>query len=214
MTNSLLEAFEPAEFIGPKRTLKLDFNDILWAARGVYGEGGGKPEMITMQSYLWAIMRRCLLMKTTRTYASMWQAFSQPINPIWRRDGSKCRIGGAYHGKPECSSDRLLRRDKMASIEWDKLPDVITDTLLTFANGYLMPPVVNLQKKTRISNWASYAGVEKKFPWGIDIGGEWFFEDKNLLAGDITVKPFMKVFDGIQIKKIFLANIPKIEIKS
>jgi hypothetical protein len=186
--NKLLEAFEPAEFVGPKRSIKLEFDDVLWAARGIYGEGGKQPEEFTMKCYLWAIMRRCLLMRNNLSYMEMWQQFSQPINPKWRRDGKFCRPGGKYYNCPECSAERLLRRDKTASMEWTDLPQSIRDTVLTFASGYLYPPTVNIQK-SRLSNWASYPNVEKKFPWGIDVAGEWFFEDKNLLEGIIFIKP-------------------------
>jgi len=174
-----------AKFIGPKRTLELDDVDCLWAARGILGEGGPHVDDETMGAYLWAILRRCLLMPNTLSYGAMWQEFSQPINPKWRADGKFCKPGGAYCGRAECDPSRLARRERFASMHWDKIPTQIAGHVLAFGMGLIYAPKITEIKQVKISNWASYPGVEEKFPWGLDIGGEWFFEDQNLLDGDI-----------------------------
>lgn len=180
----------PAVFTGPRRAIEVSQGDLLWAARGILGEGGPHVDEDTIEAYLWAIMRRCLLLPGQRTYGEMWTAFSQPINPRWRSDGDKCDIGGAYHDRPECSAERLKRREKLASTPWEKVPVSITSMCLAFGCG-LIPPTrpAGLQcSLQRLSNWASYPGVEAKFPHGIDIGGEWFFEDEQLMDGEVKVE--------------------------
>jgi hypothetical protein len=73
-------------------------------------------------------------------------------------------------------------------MSWLQISQVIRDSVVAFTVGELPKPDVTLEHRARLSNWASYPGVEEKFPWGTDIGGEWFFEDKRLLPGYVEVK--------------------------
>jgi hypothetical protein len=121
------------------------------------------------------------------SYGEMWLAFSQPIKPDWMADGKFCREGGKYHDTDACSDARLAKRERYSKLPWEKIPTQIAGYTLAFGMGLLYAPKITEIKQVRISNWASYPGVEKKFPWGIDIAGNWFFEDRNLLDGDIKI---------------------------
>jgi len=61
------------------------------------------------------------------TYTKLIQAYSQPINPIWRRDGSKCT--GTYQGHQACSGGRLRARDRHATVTLDELREKWPNTM-------------------------------------------------------------------------------------
>jgi hypothetical protein len=179
-----------ATYKGPAGELQLTANDRLLAARGILGEGDENPSDEVMRAYLWAIMRRCLLRATPIGYGTMWRLFSQPINPEWQADGAFCREGGLYHGKDECSSEKLARREKTSGTKWEDIPEKIRIAVDKFAEGALAPPMTERSLppgRNRLSNWASYKNVKKKYPWGAAIGGEWFLEDRPMMAGEVTV---------------------------
>lgn len=177
------------------KTYSLSEEDVLWLARMVVGEGGYKVSDRKKQALLWAMLQRYMLLEGFRSWkslASLTRAFSQPINPIWdgvqnAADGGKqdrCAPGGQYHGKPECSADRLRRREEMTKLSWAKIPLHVQEAVRAFQRGELPYPSGVTQ---RINNWASYPSVSDKFPWGQDIGGDWFFEDKGTLDLDVSV---------------------------
>lgn len=181
----------PATFVGPAGTLVLSSSDQLWAARGVLGEGGINPSDEVMAAYLWAIARRCLVASKRTSYGVMWQNFSQPINPKWAADGEFCRVGGKYENHDACSPDRLARRKRISSMPWDQIPERIRVAVERFARGELAKPLTELSLpvgRNRLSNWASYSGVRERFPWGVEIAGEWFLEDRPMRDGDVTVE--------------------------
>jgi hypothetical protein len=179
-----------ATYKGPAGTLQLTAKDRFLAAQGILGEGDENPSDEVMRAYLWAIMRRCLIRGTVIGYGTMWQQFSQPINPAWRADGAFCRPGGLYHGKEECSSARLARREKISATPWDNIPVKIRNAVDQFAAGALPPSMTERllpAGRNRLSNWASYKGVRERFPWGVEIAGEWFLEDRPMRAGDVEI---------------------------
>lgn len=90
-------------------------DDLLWAARMIYGEGGNSPAVLwTMASHL-ALARGSSFTNTIRAY-------SQPINPIWYADGSKCRPGGTAVGSDGCAPSRLAKRAMIASLQPAGMP--------------------------------------------------------------------------------------------
>ena len=103
--------------------------DILWLARSVHHEGGNKV------ATAWTYAQRMALFGRWRTLKDLVQAHSQPINPIWRRDGEKCRPGGAYHGRDECAERRLAVRDRAASMPWDQIGLLTRMQVLGFAQA-------------------------------------------------------------------------------
>jgi len=179
-----------ATYKGPAGELRLTEKDRLLAARGILGEGDKNPSDEVMRAYLWAIMRRCLIRGTVIGYGTMWQQFSQPINPAWRADGVFCRPGGLYHGKDECDKKLLDRRARIAATPWEAIPLKIRNAVDQFARGELPPSMTERLMpagSNRLSNWASYKGVRERFPWGVEIAGEWFLEDRPMRAGDVEI---------------------------
>ena len=180
-----------ATFVGPAGSIVLSQSDQLWAARGVLGEGGIDPSEEVVAAYLWAIMRRCLVARKKTGYGVMWQNFSQPINAKWQADGKFCQVGWPYYLKAPCSEERLARRKRIITTPWDKIPAGIRDGVERFARGQLPKPVTELSLpagRNRLSNWGSYPGVRERFPWGIEIDGEWFLEDRPMRDGDVSVQ--------------------------
>jgi len=108
--------------------------DLLWLARSVQHEAGNNAATAWTYAQLLA-MRRGSSLK------SLVQAHSQPINPIWRRDGSKCRPGGAYHDRDECAERRLVVRDRAAAMPWSEIRPAIRETIVKFATARLPNPV-------------------------------------------------------------------------
>jgi hypothetical protein len=108
--------------------------DLLWLARSVQYEAGNHA------ATAWTYAQR-LAMARGSSLKSLVQAHSQPINPIWRRDGAKCRPGGSYYGRDECSERRLAARDQAASMPWASVRPEVRDTIVRFATGRLSNPV-------------------------------------------------------------------------
>lgn len=179
-----------AVFRGPAGSLSLSESDQLWAARAILGEGGTDPSDEVQSAYLWSIMRRCLMGAKVVPYGQCWRNFAQPINPKWGEDGQFCRVGGAYHGKEECSPSRLARRRTITSTKWDDIPLSIRSVVERFSRGELPKPLAESllpMGRNRLSNWASYDGVRQRYPWGVEIEGEWFLEDRPMRDGDVEI---------------------------
>lgn len=90
----------------------LSDEDVLWACRMVIGEG-----YHDVNEVLWCMTQRFMRLygrTNYRTFTQLIQAYSQPINPKWRRDGVFCRPGGRSHEKDSCNPKRLERRDVLA----------------------------------------------------------------------------------------------------
>lgn len=108
--------------------------DLLWLARSVQHEAGNNEATAWTYAQLLA-MRRGSNLKT------LVQGHSQPVNPIWRRDGSKCRPGGAFHGRDECAERRLVVRDRAASMPWSEIRPSVREVIVKFATARLPNPV-------------------------------------------------------------------------
>lgn len=121
-------------------------SDVLWSARMISGESAGDEN--DMAAVLWCMSslftpagQNAKYGKYFNTLTALLQAYSQPINPIWRRNGSKCRPGGRYHGRDNCSENRLRKRDEHATIPWERLPQNVRIITLAWAYGLLENPV-------------------------------------------------------------------------
>lgn len=113
--------------------------DRLWAGRAAQFEGGLDPADV-----LWTWTQRYALPAYRRAFPSLKaliQAHSQPVNPIWRRDGSKCRPGGPYYGRDQCSAARLATRDRAATIPFSALDADVRAKVDAWAKGQLANPV-------------------------------------------------------------------------
>ena len=131
-------------------SFRLTQADVLWTARAASREDPPEASII-----VWAFTQRAVLFKlgnSSDTYTSVLRGFSQPINPIWARDGSMCRPGGKYAGHPECSEDKLKAREWYTNATWEQLnaryPDVVQIVSL-WATGRLVNRV------PRVTNFAA-----------------------------------------------------------
>lgn len=122
-------------------------DDLVWLARMVKFEGGERDG----PALLWTLAQRFAWIDRGRfpTLTALAQSFSQPINPIWRRDGEKCRPGGQYHGAVDCSPAALDRRDRAAKSTWRSLDPAITTLVAAWATGRVSNPVPTS------TNWAA-----------------------------------------------------------
>lgn len=162
--------------------------DLVWAGRMVVGEGGRRVSRSQASAYLWAMMNRFLIMGKWSDYSELLRAFSQPINPKWKADGAKCKPGSAWHGTKFCAASRLARREKITAMRWDDLPAVVRDAVSDFAEGVLpRPEAWRGAARRTITNWGAswlkkmsdgrLVSLSEKYPWGVELGGEWFFSD-------------------------------------
>jgi len=196
------------KYKGPRRSLVIRDNDLIWIARMVVGEGGYQVEEDAASALMWAMAHRYLLhpkQSNWPNFTALLKAFAQPINPIW--DGNpnnqsgtdKCEPGGQYYGTDHCSPSRLARRKKMANMAWEDIPLRVRNWVVEFQNGVLFPPdKLARLRKPRISNWGAKSMKKnlngKKVPlseWaphGINLGNNWFFEDKSLIDGFVDVE--------------------------
>lgn len=183
------------KYVGPhpqnKETI-IDDNTALWLARMLWGEGGYKCSEKKCSCLLWAIMNRWNLWpgrKYYKTFVKLIRAFSQPINPIWQKGGT---MAEKYKNKPAGSIQRLKRRAFVSTLTWKKLekkaPQIVK-AVKEFQKGTLFPAdVLTTIPKARISNWASLPSTPTKYPHGLDIDGDWFFEDESLIKGFVKVE--------------------------
>jgi hypothetical protein len=115
--------------------------DVLWAARAARCEGGGEEGEVAT---LWTWTARFALPTFRRRYAtlaSLIQAHSQPVNPIWRRTGSKCEPGGQFHGSRYCTPEKLSRREECAIRTWPTISPLLRQKVEKWARAELPNPL-------------------------------------------------------------------------
>ena len=194
------------KYVGPRRTLVIRDSDLIWMGRMLVGEGGYKVKEDEASALLWAMANRYLLhpkQENWGSFSALLKAFAQPINTKWdgipdNQPGIDSCNGGKYEGTDHCSPSRLRRRQKMVTLAWEDIPLRIRQWVGKFQNGVLFPPdELARLRKPRIANWGARS-MKKNLdgrtvllpewaPWGIDFGGNWFFEDRNLIDGFIDV---------------------------
>lgn len=89
---------------------RLTPDDAEWVIRMAVYEGSDPIPVLWTMAQRWVLFR--YQGKQLTKFASFLRAFSQPINPKWARAGEFCRAGGEYAGRPECSEDKLIRRER------------------------------------------------------------------------------------------------------
>lgn len=175
-----------ALYRGNGRTVALGSQSVIWACRMLVGEGWqhGKGEAI-----LWAMLYRYLGMPHKwDSWTEMIRLFSQPINARWIPGGDlyeKYKTSKKEVYQIATDAAHTKRRLKIQSMQWVDFPERLKVIVTDFALGVLPVPEVFAGKK--ISNFASYKGVQTKYPNGINIGGDWFFVDPQLKS-DLTVE--------------------------
>lgn len=174
------------------RSTAIDDTTALWAARMCVGEGGKRCNKKKAAAMMWALMNRWMLHPARRfwpSYLYLMRRFSQPINPRWQKGGDLART---FAGTKHCTPARLRRRAYISDLGWEDIPEQIFESVKSFQSGTLHPPAeLSELEKPRISNWASYKGLELKYPWGISFERsrqpDWFFEDVRLIKGSVVL---------------------------
>lgn len=126
-------------------TYTLTPEDKLWAARMIQYEGPASDSAAVLwtmaQLFSPAGQQAKYGGRRYATFADQLKAYSQPINPIWRRDGSKCRPGGSHHGQDACSPARLDRRDQAARLPYGSVDAEKRAVLERWLGGSVPNPV-------------------------------------------------------------------------
>lgn len=134
-----------AKIVSPGFSYRLTDDDVLWAGRMVDGEGDSDAALV-----LWSMTQRFGGLVRRGSFARFIRAYSQPINPIWLRNGVCCAPGAtgcparpsrSFYGEDPCSESRLVRRERMASLPWPQLPAGVRRDVLRWANAKMSNPV-------------------------------------------------------------------------
>lgn len=162
-----------------QRSAAIDSKTALWCGRMLIGEGwkdGGGSAV------LWSTMYRFLGMPHNwGSYLNLIRLFSQPINEKWLPGGQlfeKYKNSKKAVYQRATSDAAVARRRRIQSTEWADLPIKVQQIVGQFAIGQLKPPPEFGGRP--FSNFASYKGVETKYPGGVWIGGNYFFVDPAL----------------------------------
>lgn len=110
-------------------------DDVLWLARSVQHEAGNYA------ATAWTYAQRAAAFRRWRTLTDLLRAHSQPINPIWMRDGEMCRPGGRFHGRDECAERRLAARDRATTTPWSQIRPEVREIVSKFVTARLENPV-------------------------------------------------------------------------
>jgi hypothetical protein len=132
-----------ARILGPDGwDYQLTTTDVVWAARMVVGEGAEDASAI-----LWTMTQRFGGLQAWDTFTELLRAYSQPINPLWYRDGACCAPGATgcptrnSAGSPACSERAFARRTRITNLAWDEIPAHVRRTVLQWARAELPNPV-------------------------------------------------------------------------
>lgn len=175
---------ELGQIVGGSTRVQLTWDDLLWAARMITGECGGEAGTVHGAAVLWCMASR-LVQSRSRSYTRLIQAYSQPINPIWRRDGAKCRVGGPYHGRDECSVERLDNRDRLANLAWEDVSSDVQDLVYKWATGQIDNPV---PKAVHFAVPAVVSGGSRRNPDGGDGNWQFVWDSKGRTAIDSSAR--------------------------
>lgn len=168
--------------------LAITDDDVLWLMRMCVGEGGMDCSRNKAAAMMWSMINRWFLhpgRKHWPSFKHLLRRFSQPINPRWARGGD---LAEKYKNTRFADPKRLKRRDKISNLKESEIPIDVSNAVMCFQFGTLFPPeILTRTAKSRISNWASLQSTPRRFPWGVDIDGDWFFEDERLRQGVVAV---------------------------
>ena len=110
--------------------------DYLWLGRSLDGEGPN------VAGYAWAYMQKFAGFPSARTryrtLTNFIRAYSQPVNPIWMRGGSRCPV--PVPGT-DCDERLLQRREAKASLHPSQFPVEVIAALAALRAGVLPNPV-------------------------------------------------------------------------
>lgn len=138
--------FQTMRWSGGK-TYTFTEEDVLWLARMVHGETGGRPSYEDADAMLWSLAQRKFFAKGFRKWsmARLVQGYSQPVNPAWLRDGPKCKkFRGTFKTLERghrCAEHRFKKRGKYINLKWSQLNKVARFAVIGFVQGKSLNPV-------------------------------------------------------------------------
>lgn len=98
---------------GHKKAYTLTSNDVLWLARGFYGETGIDGSRKELAAFFWTWLARLLLMKTSiKTLADEVMWHSKALSPMWRTPGE----GKCVQYPDDCQPNHIAHRAKSRSL--------------------------------------------------------------------------------------------------
>jgi len=184
-----------AIFRGPTKGYVLTDKDVDWLARSLWGEASDYEGRVAVA---WCHIMRFLLynykwLQLGWPFYKYVQAHSQPINPLWRRDGSKCSPGSKYWDNTNlrsqyCNSTQLARRDKCQKTPYARIPEQPRMIAEAFARGEIPNPFTE-----PVYDFAACKVTGGK---GIKISGNCFLryqdlKDKNaVVPGEVELPEF------------------------
>jgi hypothetical protein len=171
----------------PHTTLELTDKDLLWLGRAYVGEHGWH-DVSHFGAFTWCMINRYMLHPGSKhwpTFVYMLRRFSQPINPRWQRDGD---LAKKHAGSSACTEAKFRRRKLISTLKWVDLPAVLRSRLRMLQAGCIAPVDGLPERRNRVSNFAATtARMKRRYPHGINIGGNWYFEGRGLKRGVIVV---------------------------
>lgn len=133
-------AFAP----GYEFTYTLKDEDITALGRALRGECGpwsAKTNMVKVETEAWMFFNRFMLNPNhyghPGSFATVLKYASATTSPLWYPTGSKCRLGGDYYGKDECSPSLQAKRDKT---RYGEIPKQYLKVAQRLAEGVLAAP--------------------------------------------------------------------------
>ncbi len=159
--------------------------DLLWASRMIYGEGGNP------YAVLWTMASHMALVRGS-SFTTLIRSYSQPINPIWYADGSKCGPGGTAVGQPNCSAAKLAKRAMIAQLQPSQMPNEWS-IVQQWANGLIPNPVPTATEFADPTVSAScLAGSHGDCARLILVDGNWYMAS----SGSVNWQPNFVRIDG------------------
>lgn len=106
-------------------------------------EGEGAADCaLHAATVIWAVLQRQAYLNQQNTGTKTFlEAFSQPINPIWARDGSACAPGAPSRNAPYCTPAHFARRERIERLTWDTVSPAARAYAALWAAGELPNPV-------------------------------------------------------------------------
>ena len=137
---------------GPGFSYRFTPDDVLWTARFIVGEAGGRNDPGN-QAVIWAMFNRYALF-THRSYPTFHQfirAYSTPLQPSLKSSGAAkrhmnrpdfVRIGGTYPGT-SIPRGQLRRFLELQARPWSQLPQTARALAVQALSGHLLNPIGN-----------------------------------------------------------------------
>jgi len=136
----------------PTLSYRFTPEDVLWMARFIVGETGGRDDLAT-RAVIWAMFNlfRLLAHRYYPTFHAFLRSYSSPLQAVLRNKGAArrhmnnpdfVRVGGTYEGTtiPRGQLGRFLR---LQATPWIQLPATARSLALRAAKGQIASPIGN-----------------------------------------------------------------------